>query len=106
MKSILKSATTAVLQLPVTLGIFSLGSANPISIDPQNLEIGFVRDFSVIDQQNVYLLKAVFCRMTHMFTSKFKTQITNFKLAFCSFFFPCFFHFTLRIDSGYVDHYC
>ena len=59
MKSILKSATTAVVQLPVTLSIFSLGSANPISIDPQNLEIGFVRDFSVIDQQNVYLLKAV-----------------------------------------------
>ena len=96
MKSILKSATTAVVQLPVTLSIFSLGSANPISIDPQNLEIGFVRDFSVIDQQNVYLLKAVlnflsFCRMTHMFTSKFKTQITNLKLAFCSFsLFPSF----------------
>ena len=35
-----------------------------------------------------------------MFTSKFKTQITNLKLAFCSFFPFSLFHFTLCIDSG------
>ena len=58
-ESILKSATTTVVEPSQVHLAFSLGSAIPISVDLQNLEIGFVINLPIIFQQNVYHLKSV-----------------------------------------------
>ena len=56
---ILQSATTTIVQPSQVHLAFSLGSAIPISVDPQNLEIGFIINLPIIEQQNVYHLKSV-----------------------------------------------
>ena len=56
---ILQSATTTIVQPSQVHLAFSLGSAIPISVDPQNLEIGFIINVPIIEQQNVYHLKSV-----------------------------------------------
>ena len=56
---ILQSATTTIVQPSQVHLAFSLGSAIPISVDPQNLEIGFIVNLPIIEQQNVYHLKSV-----------------------------------------------
>ena len=58
-EKILQSATTTIVQPSQVHLAFSLGSAIPISVDPQNLEIGFIINLPIIEQQNVYHLKSV-----------------------------------------------
>ncbi|KAF0037914.1 hypothetical protein F2P81_010788 [Scophthalmus maximus] len=58
-EQILRSATTTVVQTSQVNLAYSLGSAIPISVDPQNLEIGFILNLPIIERQNVYRLKSV-----------------------------------------------
>lgn len=58
-KRILQSATPTVVRTSQVHLAFNLGSAIPISVDPQNLEICFILNLPVIERQNVYRLKSV-----------------------------------------------
>ena len=55
----LRSATTTVVQSSQAHLAYSLGSAIPVYVNPQNLEIGFLLNLPIIEQQNVYRLKSV-----------------------------------------------
>ncbi len=58
-EQILKTATTTVIQPSQVHLAYSLGSAIPISVNPQNLELGFILNLPLIEKQNVYRLKSV-----------------------------------------------
>ncbi|XP_038132013.1 uncharacterized protein LOC119777274 [Cyprinodon tularosa] len=58
-ENVLKSAVTGALQSPQTHLAYSLGSAIPIFVDPDNLEIGFMLNLPIIERANVYRLKSV-----------------------------------------------
>ena len=58
-EQILRSATTTIVQSSQIHLAYSLGSAIPISVDPQNLEIGFILNLPIIETQNIYRLKSV-----------------------------------------------
>lgn len=52
-KQILTTATTTVVKPSKVHLVFRLGSAIPISVNPQNLELGFIHNLPVMEQQNV-----------------------------------------------------
>lgn len=56
---ILKSATTTVVHPSQVHLAYNLGSAIPISVNPQGLEIGFLLNLPIIERQNIYRLKSV-----------------------------------------------
>lgn len=58
-EQILRTATTTVIQSSQVHLAYSLGSAIPISVNPQELELGFILNLPVIEQQNVDHLKSV-----------------------------------------------
>lgn len=55
----LRTATTSMVQPSQVHLAYSLGSAIPISVNPQDLEVGFILNLPIIERQNVYRLKAV-----------------------------------------------
>ncbi|KAL7387524.1 hypothetical protein ABVT39_024884, partial [Epinephelus coioides] len=56
---ILKCATTTVVCPSQVHLAYNLGSAIPISVNPQSLEIGFLLNLPIIERQNIYRLKSV-----------------------------------------------
>lgn len=59
-KQILQSATPTVVRPSQVHLAYNLGSAIPIAVNPQKLDICFVLNLPVIERQNVYRLKSVF----------------------------------------------
>ncbi|XP_060793282.1 uncharacterized protein LOC132896459 [Neoarius graeffei] len=57
--SILRSTTTTNVYSSQIHLAYSLGSAIPIFVNPQNLEIGFILNLPVIERQNIYRIKSV-----------------------------------------------
>lgn len=58
-EQILKSATTTVVQSSQIHLAYSLGSAIPVSIDPHNLDLGFILNLQIIKRQNINRMKSV-----------------------------------------------
>ncbi|XP_051565842.1 uncharacterized protein LOC127447811 [Myxocyprinus asiaticus] len=58
-EQILRSATTTIVQTSQIHLAYSLGSAIPIHVNPQNLERGFILKLPIIEKQNIYRLKSI-----------------------------------------------
>ncbi|KAM3619981.1 uncharacterized protein V6R79_016682 [Siganus canaliculatus] len=58
-EGILKAATTTEVSTPQIHLAYSLGSAIPISVNPQELELGFILNLPLVQQQHIYRLKTV-----------------------------------------------
>ncbi|KAM3612667.1 uncharacterized protein V6R79_012474 [Siganus canaliculatus] len=58
-EGILKAATTTEVSAPQVHLAYSLGSAIPISVNPQELELGFILNLPLVEQQHIYRLKTV-----------------------------------------------
>ena len=58
-ENILKSSTTTNVYISQVHLAYSLGSAIPIFVNPQKLEIGFILNLPIIESQNIFRLKTV-----------------------------------------------
>ena len=58
-ENIVQSATTTTVQTSQVHLAYSLGSAIPIYVNPENLEVGFILNLPIIEKQNIYRLKSV-----------------------------------------------
>lgn len=58
-ENIVQAATTTTAQTSQVHLAYSLGSALPIYVKPESLEIGFILNLPIIEKQNIYHLKSV-----------------------------------------------
>ena len=58
-ENFVQSATTTTVQTSQVHLAYSLGSAIPIYVNPENLEVGFILNLPIIEKQNIYRLKSV-----------------------------------------------